>query len=86
MISVCILKNNSAGIVCTHLYIFYTHYDGNKNLDALCCRTLPEKSWCTIYYSELFLVKDLLFCFAYNCKNTVKFNNHIAFFPFLSFT
>ena len=35
--------------------------------------------------NQLFIKNDL-FCFAYNCKNTVKFNNHIAFFPFLLFT
>lgn len=45
-------------------------------------RTLPEKPWCTIYCSELFIMEDQLFSFAYNCKNTVKFNNHIVFFLF----
>lgn len=41
-----------------------------------------------LYYFEMFIVKDVLLCFAYNCKNTVKFNNHVAFFSFfsLSFT
>lgn len=31
---------------------------------------------------------SVLLCFAYNCKNTVSFNNHTAFsyFSFLSFT
>lgn len=35
-----------------------------------------------VYYLSFWTVyhEDLLFCFAYNCKNTVKFNNHIASF------
>lgn len=32
--------------------------------------------------NQRFVADDLLLCFAYNCKNTVKFNNHIAFFLF----
>ena len=39
-----------------------------------------------VLFIILFIIKDLFLCFAYNCKNTVKFNNHVAFFPFLSFT
>lgn len=35
-----------------------------------------------LYYFEMFIVKDVLLCFAYNCKNTVKFNNHVSFFSF----
>lgn len=37
-----------------------------------------------LYYFEMFIVKGVLLCFAYNCKNTVKFNNHVAFFSFFS--
>lgn len=57
------------------LYIFSTH-QWHKHLDARCWRSAWE------------IMMSVLLCFAYNCKNTVSFNNHTAFsyFSFLSFT
>lgn len=68
---------------CLYTFVQFLHtLQWKYKFGCTMCRTLPEKSWCIIYCSELFIMKYQLFCFAYNCKNTVKFNNHIAFFPF----
>lgn len=61
-----------SAVVCMYISTFSTHYNEQVWMHyavGLCLRThglLNEGSG---------------FPFAYNCKNTVKFNNHIAFFP-----